>query len=407
MSKILIIDDDEVIRALAEQGLGALGHQMLAAADGEAGLRLAQAERPDLILLDVMVPKMHGYAVLEAIRRDPQLAGTRVIVTSVKKYASDMQQVENSGADCFLPKPFDAPTLARIAAELLCGLSMRVTFWGTRGSIATPGPRTARYGGNTACTEIRYGDHILVFDAGTGLRELGDSLMKQFAGRPIQAHLFIGHTHWDHIQGFPFFVPAYVPGNDLYIYSVRGAGKPLEKVFRGQMDADYFPVPLSSMQSHLHFQEMTGPVEVGPLTVNFEYLNHPGLAIGFRVTVKNKTVVYVSDHEPFYRIQPGDLGEREERKIVEFSRGADLLIREAQYTEEEYPRKKGWGHSTIDDALRSAAEAQVRRLALVHHDPSHDDDFLDRMVEMARQAIEARQWPFTCFAAREGDVLEL
>jgi phosphoribosyl 1,2-cyclic phosphodiesterase len=407
MGKILIIDDDQLIRALAEESLAAAGHQILAASDGEAGLRLAQMERPDLVLLDAMAPKLHGYAVLEAIRRDPLLTGMRVIMTSVKKYASDMQLAESGGADRFLPKPFDPQTLSRVVTELLCGPALRVTFWGTRGSIATPGPRTARYGGNTACAEIRYGAHILILDAGTGIRPLGESLMKEFAGQPIRAHIFIGHTHWDHIQGFPFFLPAYVPGNHLHIYSLRGAGKPLEKVFRGQMDADYFPVPLSSMQAHLHFEEMTGPVEIGPLTVRFEYLNHPGLAIGFRVSVQDKVVVYVSDHEPFYRLQPGELGEREERKIIDFSRGADLLIREAQYTEEEYPRKKGWGHSTIDDALRAAAEAQVRRLTIIHHDPAHDDDFLDRMVESSCQAIAARQLSFTCSAAREGEVLEL
>jgi phosphoribosyl 1,2-cyclic phosphodiesterase len=407
MSKILIIDDDEALQALARQCLGAEGHQVLTEADGEAGLRAALTERPDLVLVDMMIPKLHGFAVIEGMRRDPQLARTRIVMMSLKSYASDVQLALSTGADRFLPKPFEPQALSRTVAELLGGQTLRVKFWGTRGSIATPGPRTARYGGNTACIEVRYGEHILVLDTGTGIRELGETLVKEFAGRPIRAHIFISHTHWDHIQGFPFFIPAYMPGNNLYLYSVRGAGKPLEKVFRGQMDADYFPVPLASMQAHLHFHEMTGPVEIGPLTVSFEYLNHPGLAIGFRVRVQDKTLVYVSDHEPFYRMQPGELGEREERKIIEFSRDADLLIREAQYTEDEYPKKKGWGHSTIDDALRTAAEAGVRRLVLIHHDPTHDDDFLDRMMETCRQRIEASKFTFSCWAAREGDCLEL
>ena len=407
MSKILIIDDDEIIRAVALEALSAQGHQVLTAEDGEAGLSLARAAHPDVIIVDLLMPKLHGYGVLEQIRSDPELDHTRIIVSSLKGYQTDIRHVRGAGADRYLKKPYDAETLVRVVAEVMKGGVLRVKFWGTRGSIATPGPGTARYGGNTACVEVRYGEHILVIDAGTGICQLGDALMKEFKYRSLQVHIFVSHTHWDHIQGFPFFTPSYKPGNEIYLYSVRGAGKPLEKIFRGQMDSDYFPVLLSDMLAHLHFVELSGPVQIGPLEVGFEYLNHPGIAIGFRISVGGKSVVYVSDHEPFYRFQENELGERAERKVMEFVRDADLYIREAQYTEEEYPAKKGWGHSTPQDALRTAAAANVRQLAIFHHDPRHDDDFLDQMMETCQQSVRDASYSFACFAAKEGDVVEI
>ncbi len=407
MSKILVIDDDPLIRALAVKRLSADGHLVLTAPDGEAGLRIVNTERPEMVLVDLMMPKVHGFAVVEAIRNDPKLAKTRIIVCSAKSYPTDIHLAKSAGADRYLIKPYDLDALSRMIRELLSGETLRVKFWGTRGSIATPGPRTARYGGNTACIELRYGEHILVLDAGTGIRELGQALTEEFRQQPIRAHIFIGHTHWDHIQGFPFFAPAYVAGNEFLLYSVRGAGKPLEKLFRGQMDADYFPVLLSDMLAHLHFVELSRPVEVGPLAVSFEYLNHPGIAIGFRVTAKGKTVVYVSDHEPFYRLQGDETGAREDRKIVEFARGADLFICEAQYTEEEYSKKKGWGHGTPEDAMRTAAQAAVRQLAIYHHDPTHDDEFMDRIMQDCQKTVRTANYSFACFAAKEGEVVEI
>jgi phosphoribosyl 1,2-cyclic phosphodiesterase len=285
--------------------------------------------------------------------------------------------------------------------------SFRVRFWGTRGSIATPGPRTVRYGGNTSCTEVRCGEHILIFDAGTGIRELGDSLLSEFRTQPIRVHLFIGHTHWDHIQGFPFFVPAYVAGNEISLYSVRGAGKPLEKIFGGQMDSDYFPVVLSDMKARLNFFELNGPVKIGPIQVCHEYLNHPGIAIGFRVGDGRKSLVYLSDHEPFWRMYGQEAGAREDRRIVEFVRGADFFICEAQYSDEEYAGKKGWGHGTFDDAIAIAAQAQVRRLVLFHHDPSHDDDYMDRVHERCLEKIKESGYDFECLVARESQVFEI
>jgi phosphoribosyl 1,2-cyclic phosphodiesterase len=325
---------------------------------------------------------------------------------------------------------------------------MRVKFWGTRGSIATPGPATTIYGGNTSCVELRCGNEILIFDAGTGIRPLGLELMSEFAGKPITVHVFISHTHWDHIQGFPFFVPAYVPQTTVHLYGSTGQGVPLEKVLRGQMDADYFPVALGDLSAAIQVHEFKGkPFQIGDATVEAFYLNHPGMTLGYRVTHGGKSFVYATDNEPYQETlehlgerphvpqtnaaddkkkatrsarlrlfarqrsinldSSRDFGRRLDREFVDFISGADLYIGEAQYTDEEYPARIGWGHSSITATVDVAIEAHVRSLAFFHHDPLHDDKAVEAMFETAQQLIKQRGAALECFPAREGQVIEL
>jgi phosphoribosyl 1,2-cyclic phosphodiesterase len=294
---------------------------------------------------------------------------------------------------------------------------MQVKFWGTRGSIATPGPATTIYGGNTSCVEVRCGTDILIFDSGTGIRPLGLTLMEEFAGRPLTVHVFISHTHWDHIQGFPFFLPAYEPETTIHVYGSTGQGRPLEKILRGQMDSDYFPVALGDMRATLHVHEFKGkPFQIGDATVNAMYLNHPGMTLGYRVSCHGKSVVYATDNEPYrqtlehlgQRAEAGrDFGRRLDAEFMQFIAGADLYIGEAQYTDDEYPGRIGWGHSSISATVGVALEAEVRMLAFFHHDPLHDDDAVAAMARTANQLIEARGASLRCFPAREGEVLEV
>jgi phosphoribosyl 1,2-cyclic phosphodiesterase len=294
---------------------------------------------------------------------------------------------------------------------------VRVRFWGTRGSIATPGPLTLRYGGNTSCVEMRCGRDLLIFDAGTGIRELGISLMQEAQGEPITVHLFISHTHWDHIQGFPFFMPAYQPSTTIHVYGSPGQGRSLERMLRGQMDSDYFPVALGDLAAAIHVHELrSGDFQVGDARISSMYLNHPGMNLGYRVTHGGRTVVYATDNEP-YRYTLDHLGRRAEagrefggrldEEFVRFVAGADLYIGEAQYTDEEYPAKIGWGHSSLSATVEVALKAQVKRLALFHHDPMHGDEVVTAMVQVAQRLIAAQLSPLQCFAAREGQTLDL
>ncbi len=264
------------------------------------------------------------------------------------------------------------------------------------------------YGGNTSCIEVRGGDgSVIVLDCGTGARELGLHLARTLP-QPLRLHLFIGHTHWDHIQGFPFFVPAFLPGAELNIYAPIGFQRSLEEAMAGQMEYAYFPVKLRELRSRIHYTELDeGFFRVGDVLVETQYLNHTAPTIAYRMSSAGATVAYVTDHEPFWSA-PGRVSQHpgDERHIA-FLRGADLVIHDAQYTEEEYRSKVGWGHSSVEYAVDVALAAEVGRLALFHHDPTHDDPTIERMETTARARAAARGGRLDVFAAREGVELEI
>jgi diguanylate cyclase (GGDEF)-like protein len=278
-----------------------------------------------------------------------------------------------------------------------------VRFWGTRGSIASPGESTTRYGGNTSCVEVRAKDGtVIVLDCGTGARELGLHLVRTLPA-PIRLHLFIGHTHWDHIQGFPFFVPAFLPGAELNVYAPLGFQQSLEEAMSGQMEYSYFPVKLRDLRSRIHFTELEeGFFRVGDVLVETQYLNHTAPTIAYRMTSGGATVAYVTDHEPFWTSEDGILHHPGDQRHIAFMRGADLVIHDAQYTQEEYSNRLGWGHSTVEYATDVALAAGVKRLALFHHDPAHDDPAMERLEADARTRVRACRGVLDVFAAREG-----
>jgi phosphoribosyl 1,2-cyclic phosphodiesterase len=288
---------------------------------------------------------------------------------------------------------------------------MRVRFWGTRGSVPTPGPATVRYGGNTACVEMRTnGGTFFIFDSGTGIRELGLHLARQ--GGPVSAHLMLGHTHWDHISGFPFFTPVFVPGNRLMIYGARDLDRSLRDVLAGQMHYTYFPVPLGELRADIDFSELEeGEITIDDAVVRTHYLNHTAVCMGYRVEADGVSVAYVTDHEPYGLVggaANGPDGRRGaflhggDRRLINFLRGVDLLIQDAQYTPEEYTDRRGWGHGSIDYVTDVAVESGARRVALFHHEPTHADDQIDAMVERARKRAREVGSEVELFAAAEG-----
>ncbi|MEK7234889.1 MAG: MBL fold metallo-hydrolase [Elusimicrobiota bacterium] len=285
---------------------------------------------------------------------------------------------------------------------------MRVQFWGVRGSIPAPGPKTVRYGGNTPCVELACGDEILIVDAGTGIRELGLDLIKRAAGSALKGRLFIGHTHWDHIQGFPFFSPLFLPTTKFQVYGMHGTTKSFQEVMTGQMHSSYFPLQLKDLSSQPEFLEINGPVQAGPVRVTTHYLNHPGITVGYRFEYEGKVVSYISDHEPYGTLNArGEFSDKEDMAISHFVADSDLLICEAQYTAAEYMIKRGWGHSTFADVLDLARKAEVKRMALFHHDPTHDDAKLDARLVESLALISSRKLAIECFAAKEGQVVDL
>ena len=297
---------------------------------------------------------------------------------------------------------------------------MKVRFWGTRGSIPSPGPRTVRYGGNCACVEIRTAaGELFVIDAGTGIRELGLALLRQL---PVSAHILLSHTHWDHISGFPFFPPAFMPGNRLVIYAARNLDKRLQDVMAGQMEYTYFPVTLDDLAAEIEYRELLEEtITVGSAKITTHYLKHTAICMGYRIEADGRGVVYVSDHEPYglalfgpdpppERIGRGlsdGVVHAGDRRLVEWARGADLLIQDTQYTPEEYPKKIGWGHGSADYVADVAVLSAAKRLALFHHDPLHDDQCIDDMVEYCRKRVADKAVGVQVFGAAEGQELEL
>lgn len=272
-----------------------------------------------------------------------------------------------------------------------------VQFWGVRGSVPTPGKDTVRYGGNTSCIEIRVGGKRLIFDGGTGLQVLGKSLMSQM---PLEAYMFFTHYHWDHIQGFPFFTPAFIPGNCFHIYgAVPVDSESMKHHFIERILHPNSPVPLQGMQADMKFYDIVcgDTIQLDDITIETGPLNHPNGAMGYRISWQGHSVFYCTDTEHF--------PDRMDENVLHLARDANLLIYDAMYTDEEYHHPKapkvGWGHSTWQQGLKISKVAGVKRFVVFHHDPNHSDDFLDNLaIEVAKSCPDA-------ILAREGLIVSV
>jgi phosphoribosyl 1,2-cyclic phosphodiesterase len=290
-------------------------------------------------------------------------------------------------------------------------MTLRLTFWGTRGSVPTPGPLTVRYGGNTPCVEVRTDTgRLVILDAGTGLRELGRSLVERSSGAPLEAELFLTHAHWDHIQGLPFFPPMFQSGNRFTIWGPSTPNGGIGSVIRELMSPVVFPVPFEELAARVEFKNVgesrptRDDIDVGSFDVQ-----HPGGAVAYRFTSRGpgaRSFVYISDNEIAANAKyQSPAGWREQ--LVEFVRGAHVLVHDASYTKDEYANHRGWGHSTYDDALELAIDSGVETLVLFHHKPERSDDELDACAAACRDAARARGSRLRIVAAAEGMSLDV
>lgn len=424
MKTVLLIDDDAGFRALLTELIKGQGWNVLQAEDGQAGLELARKHRPELVFCDLLMPRCNGYQFCRAVReaRD-EFRNTRIIATSGSGYATDRMNALESGADEYLTKPIKPEvlqrTLQRYSAEpetpgpkfdpVAKAEGARVTFWGVRGSVPSPGPETVFYGGNTSCVEVRADGEIIILDAGTGIRPLGNALLKEFGDKPLKITLLVSHTHWDHIQGFPFFAPGYNPRNEVTILAFEGPRKGLEATLSVQMESPFFPISMQQMPGNIRFEELHNhEFYVGNVRVNSMFMNHPGICAGYRLFTSGGSIAYFPDNELLSTTRADQMGQdtvvfsrREDKKIEEFIRGADVVISDAQYDAEEYKSHIGWGHSCVDDVVDMAMRAGVKELYLFHHDPDHDDDRIAQMLAGARRRVLSQGGTLKVEAARE------
>ena len=288
---------------------------------------------------------------------------------------------------------------------------MRVRFWGTRGSCPSPGPSTARYGGNTTCVELRTDDdQLVIFDAGTGIRELGRSLVSRANGDAIRGDVFFSHAHWDHIQGLPFFTPAFQAGNHFRLWGSPSLERSLEVVLRQQMSPVVFPVAFDQLLARMEFAELAHHGHTGNgYEVKAINVRHPGGALGFRVSPSHapgRSLVFIPDNE---LDRDGDLADSASTRdaLVEFARGANVLIHDAMYTGAEYMDHRGWGHSSYRDAVDFAIAAEVETLVVFHHDPERSDEELRSQLALCEQMVNERGGSVRIVGAAEGLEIDL
>jgi phosphoribosyl 1,2-cyclic phosphodiesterase len=292
-------------------------------------------------------------------------------------------------------------------------MGIYVTFWGVRGSIPTPGHATQRYGGNTACIEVKVDDELFILDGGSGLRGFGSSLAEK-GQSAIKAHMLFSHSHWDHIQGFPFFLPVYNPNTVLTVYDPDEGKQSIYDLLHGQMQDRYFPVQFSDLGSNIVSEYfVNGKKKIGNITLAYHKTCHPGGSLAYSITCNGKKIVYSTDNELDLM-----LSNREEslknpkvfrkapKDFLKFIEGADLFIADGQYTDEEYLTKVHWGHPRATTLIDASYEAGVKNLAITHHDPMQSDTDVDLKIEACRERASEIGYKGVIFPAREGVTLK-
>ncbi len=388
--------------------------------NGQEVLQKINDFAPYLVYIDLLLPEMHGIELLKRIRANPKFEGIGVILSSTNSMIQNAHAAVKEGVDYFLTKPFEIPYLYILFDRFFKGNLLPegfspeapqqtgqkeayqpksrdsqsyLKFWGTRGSNAVSGTEYVRIGGNTSCLEVRYGEDLIIMDAGTGIRPLGEEIDTT---KCKTIHIFLSHTHWDHVTGFPFFEPVYDPDVQVVIWSPVGFEKSTRELFTEMLAYAYFPVRLEDMRAKLTFNDLRDghPVSIGDITVDSHYAFHPGATLCFKIHVGAKTFGYATDNELFlgYHGNPNAIGKdhpllKSHQSIIDFFTHCDYLIHEAQYTPLEYQRRVGWGHSSISNTAILCKYAEVTEWIVPHHDPKHTDEDLFAKQQLHRDIL--------------------
>ncbi len=404
--KFFLVDDDPDTLALVECLLNKAGHEVVTCGSSAEALRDIPTVHPDCVITDLMMPGMDGFELTRELRRRTELASMKILILSAKNYDFDRRRAKEMGADGYLTKPINRETLLHSINEIVSD-RIAVHYWGVHGTLPVPGPRYARYGGNTSCVSVDVGgEPLYVFDCGSGIKGLSDRIMTTPTTR-FSARIFISHTHWDHINTVPFFTPLYLRGNQIEIFGPYQGDLTIERAISAQMESVYFPVTVREFGARLMFRDLREEsLEFGPVRIDTMLLRHPGYCLGYKLTCRNRNICYITDNELYLPTHPQH-DARYVQNLANFVRGADVLITDTTYRDHEYPSKVDWGHSCVSQVAELAARAEVKRLHLFHHDPDQTDDDIDIKLNETRAALERLGSKVVCEAPAEGSDLVL
>lgn len=402
----VIVDDDEGALALYRQLITHAGHTVETTTLSQDAYGLICRIQPDIVLCDLMMPQADGFDLLQRIRKTKDMIQPTFIIISAKNYDVDKRHAFDLGVDGYITKPISPDHFIKNIIDI-ASHKMVVQFWGVRGTLPAPGKDTVRYGGNTNCVTLTIANkHFFIFDAGTGIRLLGEHLIR--SGKlPIKANIFITHPHYDHINGIPFFGPMYVQGNEFTIYGANQGERTISDLIGRQMDSVYFPVTMSEFAANIEFHELKEEsFSVESIPIKTIQLNHPGTCIGYRVDYQKKSMCYITDNELFLptssRYNNFEVG-----RLITFIKETDLLIIDSTYSDKEYKKKEGWGHSCVSQVVDVADRAKVKQMCLFHHDPAQTDKDIDTKLQLAQTLLKERHSKTNCVASKEGEIIEL
>ncbi len=401
-----VVDDDPIMVKMMSALLAEAGHAVKSSTSSLTALADILVQKPDVVVVDLMMPDVDGIELCAMLRAKPSTATMKIVMVSAKAYEFDRKRALGAGADGFIQKPISAETFMSRVLRIVED-KLDVTFWGVRGTLPVSGGKSLRYGGNTSCVTIEFPTHqLFVFDAGTGIKNLSDHLLKQKRAR-IEAKIFLSHPHWDHINALPFFVPLYHPGNDFEILGARHGDTTMRQIISAQMDGVYFPITFQEFGARVYFHDLDEEeLSFGRVKVKTMLLSHPGRCLGYRVDYNGRSICYVTDNELFLDGNPHH-NDHYVSKLVKFVQGADALITDTTYTDQEYASKVGWGHSCISEVVKLAHAAKVKSLYLFHHDPDQSDTAIDAKLEIAESQLANLRSKTRVIAPQEGQLLRL